>query len=333
MSVTYSSSDADLIADRRRLRRKLLVWRALAFGGVLVALIGIGITAGGQDFYGIRGPHIARFDVKGFISGEAGTLKTLKKLKDDDQVRAVMLNIDSPGGTVTGSEALLDAIKAITAKKPTVAVVTGTAASGAYVVALGTERIFARETSIVGSIGVLVQYPNVGKLLDTVGVKVEEIKSSPLKASPNGFEPTSPEAREALMRIVRDNYNWFKTLVKDQRKLTEQELEVVTDGRVFSGRNGVALKLVDALGGETEALAWLEAEKGIKKGTSIKDWKPQRDKNGLDVWQITEDSARMLGLETLANTFGALSAQTQLSRSTSGILALWNPSAAFQDGR
>lgn len=333
MSGSSLASHADLIVDRRRLRRKLLIWRGLTFGSVLAALIGIGVVAGGKDFYGVRGPHIARFDIKGFISGDPSTLKTLKKLKDDTNVKAVIFNIDSPGGTVTGSEAILTSMKALREKKPTVALVTGVAASGAYIAALGTDRIYARETSIVGSIGVLVQFPNVGKLLDTVGVKIEEVKSSPLKASPNGFEATSPEAREALMSLVRENYTWFKNLVKDGRKMSAEQLAVVSDGRVFSGKQGIQLKLVDAIGDETDAVAWFTEQKGVEKDLPLKDWKPEREKNGIDMWQISEDSARMMGFETVANTLGAVSAQTQSSRSHSGMLAIWNPAGALAEGR
>jgi protease IV len=326
---TSLSSNADLIADRRRLRRKLLIWRGAAFAGAVAALLGVGFAVGGSKFYGIGNPHIARFDIKGFISGDAPTLKALKKLKDDKTVTAVLVNIDSPGGTVTGSEAVLISLRELKAKKPTVALITGTAASGAYVAALGTDHIIARETSIVGSIGVLVQFPNVGKLLDTVGVKMEEVKSSPLKAAPNGFEPTSPEARAALEAIIVESYSWFKKLVKDSRGMDDAQLNVVSDGRVFSGRQGIALKLVDSIGGESEAVAWLEKEKGIEKDLPIKDWKTERDRKSLDMWGVTEDMARFAGLETLANVMGSASHHVQSGYTASGVLALWNPSAGF----
>ena len=110
----------------------------------------------------------------------------------------MLISIDSPGGTTTGAERLFEAIRRLSAKKPTVAVVGTLAASGGYIAALGADQIVAQGNSLVGSIGVLVEYPNFAKLLDTIGVKVEDVKSSPLKASPNGFEPTTPEARAAL---------------------------------------------------------------------------------------------------------------------------------------
>ena len=104
----------------------------------------------------------------------------------------------APGGTTAGSEQLHDALAPAASKKPMVVVVDGMAASGGYIAAMATDHIIAQHTSLVGSIGVLFQFPNVSDLLKTVGVKVEEMKSSPLKAAPNGFEPTSPEARAAI---------------------------------------------------------------------------------------------------------------------------------------
>src|SRR5947209_9944710 len=121
-------------------------------------------------------------------------------------------------------------------QKPLVVVVDGLAASGGYITAIAADHIVALETSLVGSIGVLFQYPNVTDLLKTLGVKVEEIKSSPLKAAPNGFEPTSPEARAAIESIVKDSYAWFRGLVQDRRQLDAASLERLADGRIFTGR-------------------------------------------------------------------------------------------------
>ncbi len=183
------------------------------------------------------------------------------------------MHINSPGGTTSGSEQLYDSLMRLKEKKPTVVVVDGLAASGGYIAALGADHIIAQETSLVGSIGVLFQYPNVTELLKTLGVKVEEIKSSPLKAAPNGFEPTSPEARAAIEAIVSDSYAWFRGLVKARRQLDDASLERVADGRVFTGRQAVALKLIDQLGDERTALAWLAKEKSIDPNTPVRDYR------------------------------------------------------------
>ena len=136
------------------------------------------------------------------------------------------------------------------------------------------------ETALVGSIGVLFQYPNVSDLLKTIGVQVETIKSSPLKAAPSGFEPTSPEARKAAVEeIVMDSYAWFKDLVQKRRNLDDATLAKVSDGRVFTGRQGLALKLVDELGSERAAIAWLAKEKKIDPQTPVRDFR-LRDRFG-----------------------------------------------------
>ena len=207
-----------------------------------------------------RGNYIARINITGLIRGNEDRVEALDRLSRS-RAKAVIVHVDSPGGTTAGSEQLFDSLRALQAKKPMVVVVDGLAASGAYIAAIASDHIVAQDTSLVGSIGVLFQYPNFTQVLKTIGVQVEEIKSSPLKAAPNGFEPTSPEARAAIAAIVSDSYAWFKGLVKTRRKMDDAQLAAVADGRVFTGRQGVPLKLVDELGNEKTALAWLARRK------------------------------------------------------------------------
>ena len=183
------------------------------------------------------------------------------------------MHINSPGGTTAGSEQLYDALMRLKAKKPLVVVVEGLAASGGYITAIAADHIVAQQSSLVGSIGVLFQFPNFTELLKTVGVKVEEVKSSPLKAAPNGFEPTSPEARAAIDALVKDSYAWFRGLVKARRGMDDALLEKVADGRVFTGRQAVELKLVDAIGDEKAAVEWLVTQKNVKKDLPVRDYK------------------------------------------------------------
>jgi len=317
------SSDADLLADRRSLRRKLTLWRLLAAVGVIAAAVVAGLVWTGQAPGSISQAHIARVTISGFISGDRRTLELIKSL-EDSKAAAVLVKIDSPGGTVTGSEALYDALRLLAAKKPLVAVVDGLAASGGYIAAMGSDRIVARQTSLVGSIGVLFQIPNVGQLMNTLGVKLEEVKSSPLKAAPNGFEPTSPEARAALQRVVDDNYDWFKRLVRERRKLADPEVAVVSDGRVHSGRQGLALKLVDEIGGEPEAIAWLEREKGVAKDLKVRDWRRRSESSSYGLWSASEALARAAGFEAVA-TIIARAADQPIGLRLDAPLALWQP--------
>jgi protease-4 len=317
------STDADLLADRRSLRRKLSLWRLLALAGVVVMLVGAALAWSGRLPGSTAQAHIARVTISGFISGDRRTLDLLKSL-EDSRASAVMLRIDSPGGTTTGSEAVHEAVRKLAAKKPVVAVVDGLAASGGYIVALGSDRIVARQTSLVGSIGVLFQFPNLAKLMDTIGVKVEEVKSSPLKAAPNAFEPASPEAIAALRRVVEDNYDWFKRLVRDRRHLNDPELAAVSDGRVHSGRQAVGLKLIDEIGGEGEAIAWLEREKGVSKSLPVRDWRRRSESSSFGIWSAGEALARAAGLESLAVLI-ARAADQPTGLRLDAPLALWQP--------
>ena len=208
---------------------------------------------------------IARIKITGLIRGDQERTEALERLGKSN-ARAVIVHIDSPGGTTAGSEQLHNSLIQLKAKKPMVVVVDGLCASGGYIAALASDHIIAQSASLVGSIGVIFQYPNFTDLMKTVGVKVEEIKSSPLKASPNGFEPTSPEARAALAAVVMDSYDWFKSLVRDNRKMDAATLEKVADGRVFTGRQAIELKLIDEIGDEKSAVAWLAKEKKVDPG-------------------------------------------------------------------
>ncbi len=320
------AADAELLIDRRRLRRKLSLWRVLGIGGLIVAVGAVGLRARagseGLGFGAVR-PQIARVSVSGFIAGSEATAKLLKRVGESSAVQGVVVSINSPGGSTTGSEELYRNLRQLAEKKPVVAFVDGTAASGAYITALAADHIVARETSLVGSIGVLFQYPEVSGLLDKVGVKVEAIKSSPLKAEPSGFAPTSPEARAALASVVGDTYAWFKGLVAERRKMSDQQLAAVADGRVFSGRQSVPLKLVDELGSERQAVAWLESERKVAKNLPVTDWKP-RSESDFALWSALGTGADLLGLEGLGGRLRGLETETR-ALTEGGLLVLWRP--------
>src|SRR5215831_11617303 len=266
------SLDADFIVDRRRMRRKLTFWRVFAVLFAICAVVAAGLAVRAQGagvLAGATGNSIARITITGLIRTDRGRVEALERLAKSP-AKAVIVHINSPGGTTAGSEELHDSLRRLSERKPLVVVVDGLAASGGYIAALAADHIVAGETSLVGSIGVLFQYPNFSEALKTLGIQVEEIKSSPLKAAPNGFEPTSPEARAAIEAIVMDSYAWFRDLVKARRQLDDAALERVADGRVFTGRQAVGLKLVDELGGEQAAVAWLAKEKNIDPTTPVR---------------------------------------------------------------
>ena len=322
------SLDADAIVDRRRMRRKLTVWRVSALLIALLALVGLAaaLVPGGR--LTAPGAYIARIKVQGLIRSNQDRVEAIERLAKS-RARAVIVHIDSPGGTTAGSEQLYDSLRALQEKKPMVVVVDGLAASGAYIAALSGEYIIAQDTSLVGSIGVLFQYPNFTDVLKTIGIKVEEVKSSPLKAAPSGFEPTSPAARAAIEAIVVDSYAWFKDLVKDRRKMDDAQLAAVADGRVFTGRQGVGLKLVDSLGNEKTALAWLDMEKKVPASTPVRDYSLAPRFSELSFLHVAAWTFEAVGLSAIAHRIEAWGAVQAIERlNLDGLLALWHPPTA-----
>ncbi len=323
MALGNSALEVDQLIDRRRLRRKLVFWRTLGvilLVGVLAALANW--WSGGFDPK--SAPHVARVTIGGTIRSERERVEMLEDIGTSG-AEAVIISIDSPGGTVVGSQALYDALRRLNARKPVVAVVEGMAASGAYIAALGTEHIVAPRNALVGSIGVLFQYPNITGLMKTVGVELEEIKSSPLKAAPNGFTPTSPEARRAVEALVADSYAWFKGLVAERRGLQGAELDAAADGRVFTAHQALPMRLVDELGDERTARAWLAKTKGVSDKLRVRDWHSGRAGDefgwlhlGAGAWL---DRLGLAGLARFVNAAGDIAATSRLD----GLLALWHP--------
>jgi protease IV len=321
------SLDSDVIVDRRRMRRKLTFWRVVAAAVAIVAIVTVGViaTPGGRNAFATSG-SIARIQIEGLILSDTDRVEALERL-EKSRAAAVIVHINSPGGTVSGGEQLYDALMRLKAKKPMVVVVDGLGASAAYMTAVAADHIIAQKSSLVGSIGVLIQVPNFSELMKTVGFKLEEVKSSPLKAAPNGLEPTSPEARAALDALVKDMYAWFRDVVKQRRGMDDAQLETVADGRVFTGRQAVDLKLIDQLGDEKTAVAWLIAEKNVKSGLPVRDFKLSPRFGDLTFLRtaasITLDA---LGLGAIARQVEHGGVAQALDRlGLEGMLALWSP--------
>ncbi len=307
-------SDAELIVERRRLRRRLVFWRILAVVLAVVALAALVWEGGGRKFEN----HLARIRIDGLITGDQKTLDLLKEVSEADQVKGVILRIDSPGGTTAGSEAVYDAIRRISAKKPVVAVMDTVAASGGYITALAADRIVARGNTITGSIGVIFSFPEVSKLLDTLGIRMEELKSGDMKAEPSPYRPVSEKARAVSMEMVEDGFRWFTGLVAERRQLPMDRVRVLSDGRVYTGRQALDVKLIDALGDEETAISWLETDRKLEAKLPIVDWKPKTTADPTGLGLVAADAAlRALGLESLRSA--AQSAQLD------GLLVLWHP--------
>jgi protease-4 len=258
--------DADAILDRRRLKRRLILWRLLAAFAVM-ALIAVGVGK-----FAIPGDrHVARLSIDGFISEDRQRGDAIENLIDEDDVEAVIVRINSPGGTTTGSEQIYHSLRRVAAEKPVVAVIGTIGTSGGYIVAIAADHIIARETSLTGSIGVLFQTAEFTGLLEKLGIKPFTLKSSPLKGQPSPLEPVSEAVRESLKILLKDSFDWFSGLLRDRRNLDSATLAAATDGRVFSGRQAIKLRLIDGLGGEMAARRWLRESHDISEDLPVRN--------------------------------------------------------------
>jgi protease IV len=266
--------ERDFYEERRRRWRRGAFWR-----GFFVALLLVLIVSITSIVERIReaGRQVARVDISGIITEDVRLEAMLRAIAERDSVQAVILRVNSPGGTTAGSEALYDAVRAIAAEKPVVAVLGEVAASGGYVAAISADHIVSRGNTLTGSIGVIMEYPDVTELLDRWGIDVETFRSSTLKAEPAPYRPISPEGRELNEALVAESYGWFRDLVGMRRGLEGAELDRVANGAVFTGRVALEAGLVDTLGGEREALDWLESQREGLGDLPVRTWEVERD--------------------------------------------------------
>jgi protease IV len=311
---------ADDLIDRRRLRRKLSFWRVAAI--LLVAAIVIATTSYfWRDGAGIGVDHIARIKVEGTITDDEELLERLERVRESAMVKGVVLHINSPGGTTAGGEAVFEAVRKLAAEKPVVAQVGTLAASAGYMIASAADHIVARQSSIVGSIGVLFQYPDITGLMENMGIKVDGVKSSPLKAEPSPFTPTTEEERAMIRALVMDSYEWFVGLVQDRRPLDRAQVLALADGSIFTGRQALESRLVDSLGGEEEAVRWL-GTRGVDAELDVVEWKP-RNQGGWWGFGSQATIASILGLDRLLDQLVARAGLEPLF--LDGLVSVWQP--------
>jgi protease-4 len=297
---------ADHLVDRRRLKRRLAAWRLVTVAAivavVILALERVGVL--GRDY-------VARLDIEGIITEDLERDEALAAIADDRRAKALIVRINSPGGTVVGGESLYQRLRLVSEAKPVVAVMGEVATSAGYLIALGTDHIIGQQGTITGSIGVILQTANITGLLDSLGIKTEAIRSAPLKARPNPLEEMSPEVREAVERVVQDMYAMFVGIVQERRDLSEDQVRDVSDGRIFTGRQAIENGLIDGIGSEIDARAWLAEVHGIDRGLATRE--------------LTDDGTTLWVRQRVASIFGKslLSETLRLD----GLVSVWHPQA------
>lgn len=318
------SIEIESVLDRRRLKRTTSLWRGLAILAGALAIGALTIAGGSSGWGWAPTQQIARVTIEGMITENRAQLRMLKRLEEAKHVAGVILVVNSPGGTTTGGEALYESLRSLAAKKPVVAQFGTVAASAAYIAGLGTDHIVARGNTITGSVGVIMQWPEVTELLAKLGVKMNELKSGPLKATPSPFQPLDDRSRKVTEQMIMESQKWFLDLVRNRRGVTTAEIPGLEEGRVFSGREAVHFKLADQLGGEPEAVRWLEVERKVTKGLRIVDWRPSRPAD----WPLSTfgEAATAGVVETVRGaTRAALEEAGLATLRLDGLVSVWHP--------
>lgn len=316
MTTDPFADPAHLIPATGRLRRSRTLWRVLFFVALAIAVIAVAGRFALEN--GPIGERIARISINGTIVTDPARVAVLEDIAEDPLVKALVVSINSPGGTTAGGEELFESLARVRIEKPVIAVIHELGASAAYMTAIGADHIVARRLSIVGSIGVLYQHVDAGKLLATIGIDLDKVQTGPLKAEPDFDEPMTGEVRASLQALVDDSYDWFVDVVAERRGLPRAEVLALADGRVITGRQAVDTRLVDSVGGEAEALAWLEAERDIDAGLPVLNYFPLPDESwfGLPDW--------VLGV-----TRGVIGFDPTQPIALDGLVSLWQAGSAL----
>lgn len=259
----------DLLLEREKLKKRLINLKWL----VLFLFVIIIFSFSSKSAKKISGmEQIARIRIEGVIENSSEIVNLIKEIETNKKIKALILHIDSPGSTSFAGEELYLALKKLRRTKPIVSVLGTLAASGGYMTALGTNYVIARNMTLTGSIGVLWQSFEVVELANKLGIKFISLKSSPLKATPNPMEAITSEMKEAALETIQDSFEIFLNMVIENRNLSKEQALKLSDGRLYTGKRAKELKLIDAIGGEDEALEWLEKEKKISKKLSVEDY-------------------------------------------------------------
>jgi protease-4 len=315
--------ETEAVLDRRRLRRRLSWWRALA---VIAAVVAIGALAfsSAEKMGLLEQRQIARVTIEGMITEDREMLRMFKKLAENKSISAVILVVNSPGGTTAGGEALFEAIRELSKSKPVVAQFGTLATSAAYIAGLATDYIVARGNSITGSVGVIFQWAEFSGLLEKLGVRMNEVKSGPLKAVPSPFQPLDEAGRAATEEMVAESFKWFVALVRNRRNVETKSIPGLEQGRVFSGRDALAHKLIDQIGSEPEAIRYLEEQRNVPKGLNIVDVKPQRNSEWSFIGLTGHLLGKLTGIPGMGEAASVLTDERLSRMRLDGLLSIWH---------
>ncbi len=247
------------------MKRPWLVYGLAFIGGLVVFLVLLSFLLSFLMFFKEKDfgkPQIGVLQIKGIILDAEEYLMAINGMAKDRGIKAVVVRIDSPGGSVGASQEIFEELKKIRVKKPVIVSMGSVAASGGLYIALGGTKIFASPGTVTGSIGVILEIPNIEKLLKKIGVETETIKSGAYKDTGSIYRPLTPEEKEYLREKVKLIHDQFIKAVSEERKISIEKVKEFADGRIFTGEEALSLGLVDELGNFWDAVN--EAKKMAK---------------------------------------------------------------------
>lgn len=261
-SQLFFSDDYNVIAFTEKLLGDVTKWKFFAV--VLLIILGVVLFKGNTKDVGSYKDFVAVIEIDGIIQTDSYRTKILEKLAENKGLRGVFLKINSPGGTITGSEILYNEIKRLREIVPVYSLIYDLGASGAYMTAIASTQIFAHESSITGSIGVLMQSIEAEEFANKIGARIKTYRSSIYKGQPDTFQKATPEIEQYMKEAIDVNYKFFANMVAKERKISPEQLPNVANGKIFSGEQALALNLIDGIATESIVKKKLE-EKLAKK--------------------------------------------------------------------
>ena len=293
---------------RNDILEKYLSKRNLIIKRFAIVLVSIILILSFFLFTSKKEGFIASISIEGIISNPEETLNDLENINKSASAKALLVNINSPGGTFVSSKELYDKIKEISKKIPVVTYMREMATSGGYLVSLASQKIFSNIGTITGSVGVILQTAEITKLLEKIGVNPIVIKSGELKATPNPLEGISENDSKYLNDVVKSMQSEFLSLLSKNRNIESKTLEIISDGRILTGKQAKELNLIDFIGSKSDAIQWLKDEAKLPSDIDILDFSKENQYEKLINMRLFDKN-----LNFLKNNI------------YSGFLAIWDP--------
>ncbi|MDX2050017.1 MAG: signal peptide peptidase SppA [Rickettsiaceae bacterium] len=284
----------DLLVERTKYIRRNFLLKLGLLGVILIFFVVYLAKNKGGSVASIQKEYIGIIRIDNIIADDIAFDKMLDEIPENKLIKALVVEVNSPGGSSGASEKIYHKLKKIQQKIPIVTSMGSLAASGGYLVSLASNRIFAMNMTITGSIGVIFQTAQIVELAEKLGVKFKNYKSSEFKASPNAREIASPEVEKVIMDLIYDSHNYFLSLVAENRKLDKDFARKIGDGRIFTGRQALENKLIDEIGTVDDAIAWLKKTYKLEK-LSTKPVEPKKISSLLSIiLEKLEENTKMI---------------------------------------